>query len=107
LLNVTEWNSSVHCYYTCFSKRKVVTTKLTVYRAPELVVLEPVPPLAVGQSHELTCRVAGAAPVRNLLVTLWRGNEVLSTKTFPQHSQDKPEEVRVTHWLTAQHRDDG
>ncbi|NWU50964.1 ICAM2 protein, partial [Dromas ardeola] len=107
LLNVTQWNSSVLCYYSCFSKRKVVTTKLTVYRAPELVVLEPVPMLAVGQSHELTCRVAGAAPVRKLEVTLWWGNEMLSTKTFQQHSQDEPEEVRVTHWLTAQRRDDG
>ncbi|NXV53676.1 ICAM2 protein, partial [Uria aalge] len=107
LLNVTEWNSSILCYYNCFSERKVVNTKLTVYRAPELVVLEPVPTLAVGQSHELTCRVAGAAPVRNLLVTLCRGNETLSTKTFPEHSQDTPEEVRVTHWLTAQRRDDG
>ncbi|NXN49066.1 ICAM2 protein, partial [Rynchops niger] len=107
LLNVTEWNTSVLCYYQCFSNRKVVTTKLTVYRAPELVVLEQVPMLAVGQSHELTCRVAGAAPVRNLMVTLYRGNEVLSTKTFLQHSEDQPEEVRVTHWLTAQRRDNG
>ncbi|XP_063175073.1 intercellular adhesion molecule 5-like isoform X2 [Chroicocephalus ridibundus] len=107
LLNVTEWDSSVLCYYTCFSERKVVTTKLTVYRAPELVELEQVPALAVGQSHKLMCRVAGAAPVRNLRVTLFRGNEVLSTKTFPQHRQDKPEEVRVTHWLTAQRQDDG
>ena len=32
LLNVTEWNSSVIGYYTCGGRRKVVTTKLIVYR---------------------------------------------------------------------------
>ncbi|XP_014812116.1 PREDICTED: intercellular adhesion molecule 1 [Calidris pugnax] len=107
LLNVTEWNSSVQGFYNCYQDRIVVTTKLTVYRAPELVVLEPVPALEVGKSQEVKCRVTGAAPVRKLVVTLRRGDETLSTKTFPEHKGDKPEVVLVTHQLTAQRRDHG
>ncbi|NXT41889.1 ICAM4 protein, partial [Pelecanoides urinatrix] len=134
LLNVTAWNSSVLCFYNCGQERKKVTTKLIVYRkalreegvpihpgtpgsspsrcvsppgAPEPAVLEPVPQLAVGESHELTCRVAGVAPVRNLTVILRRGEETLHTKTFEGQGQDEPAAVRVTHRLTAQHHDDG
>ncbi|NXK29723.1 ICAM4 protein, partial [Arenaria interpres] len=107
LLNVTEWNSNVQGFYKCYQDREVVTTKLTVYRAPQLVVLEPVPALAVGKSQEVRCHVVGAAPVRNLVVTLRQGGETLSTETFPQHRGDEPEEVWVTHRLTAQRRDHG
>ncbi|NXJ72874.1 ICAM4 protein, partial [Rostratula benghalensis] len=108
LLNVTEWNSVVIGYYICFQERKVVTTKLTVYRAPQLVVLEPVPPLAVRKRQELRCRVVGVAPVRHLVVTLQQGDgKVLSTKTSPEQRQDEPDEVEVTHWLTAERWDHG
>ncbi|NXN65249.1 ICAM2 protein, partial [Himantopus himantopus] len=107
LLNVTEWNSSVLCFYSCGQERKVVTTKLTVYRALEPAVLEPVPNLTVGKSHELVCRVANVAPIWNLMVILWRGGERLHTKTFKQERQEEPKDVRVTYWLTAQRRDDG
>uniref|UniRef100_A0A8C3K162 Ig-like domain-containing protein n=1 Tax=Calidris pygmaea TaxID=425635 RepID=A0A8C3K162_9CHAR len=107
LLNVTDWNSSVQGFYKCYQDRAVVTTKLTVYRAPELVVLEPVPALAVGKSHEVRCGVSGAAPVRKLVVTLRRGDETLSTETFSQHKGDEPEQMWVTHRLTAQRRDHG
>ncbi|NXE17242.1 ICAM4 protein, partial [Lophotis ruficrista] len=107
LLNVTRWNSSITYFYSCGNERKVVTTKLIVYRMLETPVLEPVPPLAVGQTHELACRVANVAPVRNLTVILQRGDEVLRTATFEQHGQDEPMAVRVTHRLTAQRRDDG
>ncbi|NWQ89028.1 ICAM4 protein, partial [Burhinus bistriatus] len=107
LLNVTEWNSSVLCFYSCGDDRKVVTTKLTVYRALEPAVLEPVPDLAVGKSHELVCHVADVAPIQNLTVILRQGGKTLHTKTFKEHGKEKPESVRVTYQLTAQRQDDG
>ncbi|KAM9251630.1 intercellular adhesion molecule 1-like [Cariama cristata] len=107
LLNVTVGNSRVLCFYRCGQERKTVDTKLVVYHAPESAVLEPVPPLAVGESHDLVCRVAGVAPIRNLTVILRQGGETLHTKTFEQDSRDEPVAVRVTHRLTAQRRHNG
>ncbi|XP_074710810.1 intercellular adhesion molecule 1 isoform X3 [Strix uralensis] len=105
LLNVTEWNPTLFRFYICYGKREKVPTKLIVYRAPESVELEPVPELAVGKSHELVCHVSGTAPIQNLTVILWRGGEVLLTKTFEWEKRDEP--VRVTHRLTAQRQDNG
>ncbi|NXW52520.1 ICAM4 protein, partial [Nyctiprogne leucopyga] len=107
LLNVTVWNSSLLGYYTCNQERKVVATKLIVYHVPESVVLEEIPPLEVGQSHELRCLVAKVAPIQNLTVIFWRGDEVLHTKTFKQGQEDEPVTTWVTHQLVAQHQDDG
>ncbi|XP_074932182.1 uncharacterized protein LOC142048831 [Phalacrocorax aristotelis] len=107
LQNVTVWNSSILCYYSCRGERKVVTTELIVYRAPERVELQPVPQLAVGESHKLVCNVSKVAPIRNLTVTMWRGSEKLHTKTFKRLSQDEPVSVQVTYELTAEQRDHG
>ncbi|NXQ78846.1 ICAM4 protein, partial [Nyctibius grandis] len=107
LLNVTEWNSSVLSYYSCGGQRKVLSTKLVVYRVLAPAVLDPVPALAVGESHELSCHVADVAPIRYLAVTLRRGGEVLRTETFERHGQDEPATARVTHRLTARRQDDG
>ncbi|XP_072704555.1 intercellular adhesion molecule 1-like isoform X1 [Ciconia boyciana] len=107
LLNVTAWNSSVLCYYSCSQQRKVVPTKLIVYRALEPPVLDPVPQVEVGKSHELVCRVAGVAPARNLTLILRRGGETLRAETFERHDQDEPVTVRMTHWVTAQEGDNG
>ncbi|KAM6038340.1 intercellular adhesion molecule 1-like [Chlamydotis macqueenii] len=107
LFNVTDWKSSILCFYSCGNERKVVTTKLIVYRMLESPVLESVPQLAVGETHELACHVADVAPVRNLTVMLQQGDEYLHNETFEQHGQDEPMTVRVTHRLTAQRQDDG
>ncbi|NXL40468.1 ICAM3 protein, partial [Glaucidium brasilianum] len=132
LLNVTEWNPAVFSFYTCYGKRVTVPTKLIVYRkapwrkggpcqsrhcgvtpsrcvspsgAPKSVELEPVPELAVGDSHTLVCRVSGAAPIQNLTVILRRDSEVLLAQTFEWERWAEP--VEVTHRLTARRQDNG
>ncbi|XP_075594215.1 intercellular adhesion molecule 1 [Balearica regulorum gibbericeps] len=107
LLDVNVWNSSIMCYFNCNGSRKVLTTTLIVYRSPKQVTLDPVRELEVGKSHELACHVKNVAPIRNLMVILWKGGEKLHTETFQQYSQDEPMSVPVIYRLTAQHRDNG
>uniref|UniRef100_A0A8C8B2W4 Ig-like domain-containing protein n=1 Tax=Otus sunia TaxID=257818 RepID=A0A8C8B2W4_9STRI len=107
LFNVTEWNPQLVIFYACYGDREKIPTKLIVYRVPESVELEPVPELAVNKSHELVCRVNGTAPIQNLTVILWRGDEVLLTKTFEEEKRNGSVPVQVTHNLTAQRQDNG
>lgn len=107
LLNVTQWNSSVFCFYSCGHQRKVLPIKLIVYHPLEPPVLEPVPALAVGERHELACVLANVAPLRKVTVRLRRGGDVLHTRTFEGHRQDEPATVRVTHGVRAQRGDNG
>uniref|UniRef100_A0A8B9DQR3 Ig-like domain-containing protein n=1 Tax=Anser cygnoides TaxID=8845 RepID=A0A8B9DQR3_ANSCY len=95
LRNITEWSSNILCFYSCNKQRKTVSATLIAYRPLEQAVLEPVPQLAVGESHELVCRVPRVAPVRNLTVILRRGATTLHTATFELRAENKPQDVEV------------
>lgn len=107
LRNITEWSSNILCFYSCNKQRKTVSATLIAYRPLEQAVLEPVPQLAVGESHELVCRVPRVAPVRNLTVILRRGATTLHTATFELRAENKPQDVEVTHVVTARREDQG
>ncbi|NXE57713.1 ICAM5 protein, partial [Casuarius casuarius] len=107
LINVTEWHSSILCFYTCADVRKTVSADLIAYSAPEQPVLEPVPWMEEGASHNLTCRVPAVAPVRNLTVTLGRGAETLHAQTFEHDADLSPHQVQVTQGITARRRHHG
>lgn len=70
-------------------------------------MLEPVPQLEVGESHELVCRVPRVAPVRNLTVILHRGATTLHTTTFKDNDKNEPQDVVVRHLVTAERGDQG
>ncbi|XP_053907718.1 basement membrane-specific heparan sulfate proteoglycan core protein-like [Cuculus canorus] len=106
LLNVTQWNpGSVTCYGRCGDAEGNASAAVIVYRLPERVVLEPVPPVAVGESRNLTCRVVEVAPLGNLTVTLRRGTETLRTASFG--GAEGSATVAVRHLLIAGPGDHG
>ncbi|XP_040398444.1 intercellular adhesion molecule 1 isoform X2 [Cygnus olor] len=107
LRNITEWSSNILCFYSCNKQRKTVSATLIAYRPLEQAVLEPVPQLAVGESHKLVCRVPRVAPVQNLTVILRRGATTLHTATFEHRAENKPQDVEVTHVVTARREDQG
>uniref|UniRef100_A0A8C3GLN2 Intercellular adhesion molecule N-terminal domain-containing protein n=1 Tax=Cairina moschata TaxID=8855 RepID=A0A8C3GLN2_CAIMO len=107
LVNVSEWSPRpAICHATCGAQRATVTATILVYRVPERVVLEPVPAVAVGESLNLTCRVAEAAPLANLTVTLRRGGETLRTQSFGAAAAGSAS-VAVSHLLTVGPGDQG
>ncbi|KAM9168702.1 intercellular adhesion molecule 4-like [Mergus octosetaceus] len=106
LVNVSEWSPQpALCYATCGEQRATAPAAVLVYRVPERVVLEPVPAAAVGESRNLTCRVAEAAPLANLTVTLRRGGETLRTQSFGAAAGSAS--VAVSHLLTVGPGDHG
>nr|XP_042703601.1 intercellular adhesion molecule 1-like isoform X3 [Chrysemys picta bellii] len=107
LLNIKEWASSPQCYFTCNGNIKLVTANISAYRAPERVVLEPLPEMELGQAYNVMCRVLNVAPVTHLTVTLRRGGETLHTETFQNHTGTGPDDITVITEITPQRSDHG
>uniref|UniRef100_A0A8V5GUE7 Uncharacterized protein n=1 Tax=Melopsittacus undulatus TaxID=13146 RepID=A0A8V5GUE7_MELUD len=72
---------------------------------PDQVLLDPLPPLPMGESQNLTCHVLEVAPVVNLTVTLRRGADTLRTVGFG--AVNGSTNVTVTHVLSAGPEDHG
>ncbi|XP_061469734.1 intercellular adhesion molecule 3-like isoform X2 [Rhineura floridana] len=101
--SVTHWEPQILCHADCEKgKAKFQTVVITVYRAPKRVELDPLPTMEVGEEYNVTCRVFNVAPIRNLTVTLCKGNEELHKKTFEDHNNPEASDVVVTHSITAQ-----
>ncbi|XP_041343044.1 intercellular adhesion molecule 1-like [Pyrgilauda ruficollis] len=106
LQNVSRWNPGpVTCSGRCGDTEANASAGVLVYQLPERVELEPVPPVAVGDSRNLTCHVLEVAPLRNLTVTLRRGAETLRTESFGD--AEGSASVAVSHLLTATRGDHG
>ncbi|XP_066470323.1 intercellular adhesion molecule 1-like [Tiliqua scincoides] len=108
--NVTEWTPRALCYFVCEKEDEDLEPQganITVYRAPNHVVLDPLPEVEVGKKYNLTCRVSDVAPIRNVTVTFLRGGEKLYQETFEEHSNATAGDLVVTHSLMAQRADHG
>ncbi|XP_060109227.1 intercellular adhesion molecule 5-like [Heteronotia binoei] len=109
LVNVNNWDSAPSCYFDCSDApdMKPHRVNLTVYRAPTLVKLDPVPEMEVGKNYTLTCRVSNVAPMRNVSVTFLKGEEELHTQTFEKHAAREAGDVAANHTITAGRQDNG
>uniref|UniRef100_A0A8V5H1F4 Uncharacterized protein n=1 Tax=Melopsittacus undulatus TaxID=13146 RepID=A0A8V5H1F4_MELUD len=106
LLNVSQWNpGKATCYGQCGDSQGNASAEVLVYRLPDQVLLDPLPPLPMGESQNLTCHVLEVAPVVNLTVTLRRGADTLRTVGFG--AVNGSTNVTVTHVLSAGPEDHG
>uniref|UniRef100_A0A8C6YIW1 Ig-like domain-containing protein n=1 Tax=Naja naja TaxID=35670 RepID=A0A8C6YIW1_NAJNA len=104
LVNITEWASATECSFSCYGEHKSVQANIMVYQIPEHVVLDPVPLMETGKVYNLTCRIANAAPIQLLTVTVYKGTEKLHVETFENHSDPGASDILVTFPITA-HQD--
>ncbi|XP_034957462.1 intercellular adhesion molecule 5 [Zootoca vivipara] len=109
LTSVTAWEPKPLCFANCGgTEPKYQRITPTVYRAPERIVLDPLPEVEVGKEYNVTCRVFDVAPIRNLTVTLFKGGERLHVETFEDHRNPEADNVVVTsNSITAQQNDHG
>nr|XP_027811000.1 intercellular adhesion molecule 4 [Marmota flaviventris] len=97
LLNVRAWRSDVHCFVTCAGKTREATARITAYKRPRSVILEP--PILVGQEYFLRCHVTHVFPVGSLMVILRRSGQVIYFESL-EHFQDlNLANVTLTHVL--------
>ncbi|XP_032066486.1 intercellular adhesion molecule 1-like isoform X2 [Thamnophis elegans] len=78
---------------------------LALSKPPQKLELDPVPEMEVGKLYNLTCRVFGVAPIRNLTVTLLKEEEQLLVKTFEDYTHPEAGVVVVNHSIIAQEDD--
>lgn len=65
------------------------------------VVLEMTPEMQQGSTYNVTCRVENAGSLQNLSVMLYRGHQILHTKTFSDDLGARPHDKLVTFNMTA------
>ncbi|XP_026546803.1 intercellular adhesion molecule 1-like [Notechis scutatus] len=102
---VVYWSLRASCVVTCNNEPRSWETIVTVYQPPEKIELDPLPEMEVGKQYNLTCRVFGVAPIRDLTVTLLKGEEQLLVKTFKDHTDPEAGAVVVNHHMIAQKDD--
>ncbi|XP_045401432.1 intercellular adhesion molecule 4 isoform X1 [Lemur catta] len=105
LLDVRAWSSDVRCFVTCAEETRGATARITTYKAPHSVILEP--PVLEGGMYTLRCHVTRVFPVGFLVVTLRRGSRVIYSESLERFTGLDPANVTLTHAFHAGFRDLG
>ncbi|XP_063738987.1 hemicentin-1-like isoform X2 [Eleginops maclovinus] len=108
---MTEWSITPMCYAVSeVTGQCHKNLSLTVYKPPDNVSISFVNhagPLSEGQQYTLQCEVQDVAPVKNLIVTFYRGQTVLGHMQSSINTERKPVSEVFTLNITSTKEDDG
>ncbi|XP_053438296.1 intercellular adhesion molecule 4 [Nycticebus coucang] len=105
LLDVRTWISDVRCFVTCLGETRGATARITTYKAPHSVTMEP--PVLDGGKYTLRCHVTRVFPVGFLVVTLKCGVRVIYSESLERFTRLDPANVTLIHAFPAGPRDFG
>uniref|UniRef100_H0X405 Intercellular adhesion molecule 4 (Landsteiner-Wiener blood group) n=2 Tax=Otolemur garnettii TaxID=30611 RepID=H0X405_OTOGA len=105
LLDVRTWSSDVRCFVTCSGETRGATARITTYRAPHSVTMEP--PVLENGKYTLRCHVTRVFPVGFLVVTLRCGLRAIYSESLERFTRLDPANVTLIHTFPAGPRDFG
>ncbi|GAB1293924.1 Intercellular adhesion molecule 4 [Apodemus speciosus] len=95
LLDVRAWDSKVRCVVTCAGETREATARITAYKRPRSVILEP--PVLVGHKYTLRCYVTHVFPVGFLVVSLRKGGRVVYRESLERFTGSDLANVTLTY----------
>lgn len=98
---VEFWDTVPMCYITTSDNDQCdVPLAMTVYNTPEIITEFPSGLVKEGEESQLKCDFINVAPVQNLTVKWYRGNESIKTQMFEGYSMQP---VNRSSYLTVRH----
>ncbi|XP_067426373.1 intercellular adhesion molecule 5 [Thunnus thynnus] len=103
-----HWGIEPKCFITLPNLQCTVMPVITLYKTPDNVSISDSynDVMVEGIERQLTCDIINVAPVRNLTVKWYRGNEIVETQTF-NDSTVTPMNVSSTLRIIPGRADDG
>ncbi|XP_046894937.1 hemicentin-2-like [Hypomesus transpacificus] len=105
-----DWNGSPKCYINLKNgDQPVETLGVTLYQLPDVVSISPLNhtgPVVEGTEYQLQCDILNVAPVQNLTVTWYKGNETIKTDSYSDQSKTPVNESSIL-TITPSREDDG
>ncbi|XP_067088825.1 intercellular adhesion molecule 5 [Osmerus mordax] len=108
--SLEDWDTSPKCFINLKNGvQHVETLGVTLYQLPDVVSISPLNhtgPMVEGTEYQLQCDVLNVAPVRNLTVTWYKGNETIKTDSFSDQRKTPVNKSSIL-TITPSREDDG
>ncbi|XP_028978868.2 intercellular adhesion molecule 5 isoform X2 [Esox lucius] len=108
-LTRVDWDTQAHCSLKLNESLQYKNLTITVYKTPDsmsISLLNHSGPMVEGTEYHLQCDILNVAPVQNLIVKWYKGNESLLNVTY-SNSTKTPVDVFPTLIVTPSSDDDG
>ncbi|XP_071241857.1 vascular cell adhesion protein 1-like [Salvelinus alpinus] len=107
---LTDWTIKPKCYIaTKDGEQCLETFPVILYKTPDRVYIPPLShsgPMVEGTEYQLQCDIQNIAPLRDLVVKWYKGNELLDSVTYSNVSKT-PVDVSPTLMISPSRDDDG
>ncbi|KAK6311714.1 hypothetical protein J4Q44_G00173780 [Coregonus suidteri] len=107
--NLTYWTIQPKCYIALKNGSQCLENfPVILYKIPDRIsisVLSHSGPMVEGTEYQLQCDIQNVAPLRNLVVRWYKGNETVKTQTFNTSTRE-PEDVSSTLNITPRRFED-
>ncbi|KAJ7992520.1 hypothetical protein DPEC_G00279530 [Dallia pectoralis] len=105
-----DWTIEPMCYISTVDGQSSKTLSVILYKTPDSVSISPLNhsgPMVEGTEYHLLCDIKNVAPLQNLVVKWYKGNESILNVTYSDLSIKSPGDVFPNLTITPSRDDDG